>query len=159
MLQKKPICVSTFGTLGESLQIEGGRLPVQWPSSVADNPLLRMLIQAGFATAKEVRNDNGIRQGYEVDLTPKGRKAQILDPLNGFCVATKRVAEVVRWTVPAPGQPVTVTYSWKIADPARWKNEPVFAQMLADMPGTKDAVEGLAVMQQMSDGWQVVMLE
>ncbi|MGH8614306.1 MAG: DNA-directed RNA polymerase subunit beta [Gammaproteobacteria bacterium] len=114
-------------------------------------PILRGLAQGGYITFNPDPNPG---RAYVIDLTEKGRDAEVWDPKNGFCVGRPRVHEVIRWTEPADDagvQMTRITYTWKLADGPDWVDPKLFP----DIEGMSEPVKSMAIAQKTSDGWRI----
>ncbi|MGH9891557.1 MAG: DNA-directed RNA polymerase subunit beta [bacterium] len=124
------------------------------PGATANNPILRGLAQGGYITFSPDPLGRAFGRAYVIDLTEKGRDAEVWDPKNGFCVGQRRVHEVIRWTEPAGDDGVQMTqinYTWKLADVPDWVDPKLFP----DVEGLSEPVESMTIARKTSDGWRI----
>jgi len=90
-----------------------------------------------------------------VDLTAKGRGAQVWHPKEGFCLGRKQVHEVLQWSEPAQqagAMATQISYTWILGDRPDWAEEKLFQSV----PGVGKPVPGTALATKMNDGWTIV---
>lgn len=125
--------------------------------SKPDSPILDGLYKAGYITVERGDEDHfGNLKSIRIDLTDKGKSANVWDPQQGFCVGQRRVHEITQWTEPAANQGILVTqisYTWVLSERPRWVTDEHFGQI----EGIKEPVQGVAVAQKTNKGWQVVL--
>ncbi|MGB3550919.1 MAG: hypothetical protein WA993_09520 [Candidatus Binatus sp.] len=71
---------------------------------------------------------------------------------DGFCVGTRAVADIQRWTEPGEdsGKPIEVSYTWHLADVPSWANRPEFK----NIEGMATEVKATAELQKTNNGWK-----
>ncbi len=124
-------------------------------SPLEKNPILSGLLKGEYITLTKGRQQ--YREFYQLELTEKGKKAEVWDAKErGFCLGKRSVDEVLRWTEPGSngqGQTVTeVTYTWHLDHLPRWADKELFA----GIPGVTKPKEESVTAQKTSDGWQIV---
>lgn len=133
--------------------------PIRTLSADSGRPdkILQGLSDTGFIEIGEGREPMGFSSVpvMVISLTEKGLKAGVWDRKKGFCVGNKRVVEVMRFSEPSEQMGMRVSqveYKWAIKDTPSWIETDAFSEV----EGMSDPVDGVAVLQEMSDGWQVV---
>lgn len=139
-------------------QMANVSFPLNISANAAGNAIIKGLAQGGYITvgAPAGRNMFGDSGPVSIDLTDKGKDAKVWDPSAGFCVGTRQVDEVLRWTEPADDggvQAIRIEYTWKYGKRPSWVSDELFPTM----EGMAKPAESMAVAQKTSDGWQVVM--
>lgn len=115
------------------------------------DPILAGLVNGELITLDE-RGDKW-NKTYNIDLTEKGRAAEVWTQGEGFCVGTPKVEEIIRFTYADQGaneNAANVEYTWRLHDLPDWVNRNDFA----GVEGMTAPVEGSRNVQKSSDGWR-----
>ncbi|MET0793666.1 MAG: FHA domain-containing protein [Polyangiaceae bacterium] len=141
-----------------ALQDMAAPFPFNVSSHSAEDPILKGLAQGGYITigAPAGRSMFGDLGPVSINLTDKGKDAKVWDLKSGFCVGSRQVDEVLRWTEPADSggvQAIRIEYTWKYVKRPSWVSD----ELLPNMDGISKPKEGMAIAQKTSDGWRVVM--
>lgn len=139
--------------------------PWQFGGDLHNNSILNVLDKEGLIklTVKDQNLQaptNGVAINYygkltTLDLTPKGHEKNVWDPEKGFCIGTRKVADVEKWTEPTASdglQTTVVDYTWKVDDLPFGINRSDFP----DLPGMGKPKSAHAELKKMNDGWEVM---
>lgn len=149
---QRPVCWSVANGSSTNFPLHAS-LPAD-EINAAHQPILNGLMNGGYITLGRPAS-----QGFEpasaldIALTDKGDEAHVWDPEHGFCVGTRTVDSIERFSDPEKDvrHNTRVRYTWRLSGVPGWAVPALFT----GVPGLVQPVEAEAVLHKVNGRWQV----
>lgn len=119
------------------------------------NPILVGLQKAEMITVDTRKNRYDVVD--YIYLTDEGKKQNVWDDEDGFCIGKPQVEEITRFTYGEDGKNKNVAqieFTWQLNDLPSWLDREDFA----DIKGMTSPEEGGAVAEKGSNGWKAMIV-